>query len=278
MSTPALRPAVDPPARRPAFTLIELLVVVAIIALLIATLLPALSRARAAAKLATCASNLHQIGVAIHTYAHDYGGLIPRGPDPAGPYDFSSNQMATNQLWIGDGTPQFPATHPREYCGLGRLLLTTCPMREVFFCPADGNHTRAAEVARVATGEHAFSSYLYRELDELPPEAAHGVLDQMGANAAGDTTVRVEALALDMNSFGPGIYYQANHDGRRVNVLFRDGAVRVFANIDDCLAVPASAFINPALIPRAVDQLLVNADYAYATGQPQKAPRLRGMP
>src|SRR5438067_6912252 len=54
------------------FTLIELLVVIAIIAILAALLLPVLSKAKYAAYRANCASNLHQIGVALRLYVDEF--------------------------------------------------------------------------------------------------------------------------------------------------------------------------------------------------------------
>jgi prepilin-type N-terminal cleavage/methylation domain-containing protein len=63
-------------ARR-GFTLIELLVVVAIIAVLMMLLLPAIQKVREMANRATCASNLRQLGLALHMYHHDYQRLPP---------------------------------------------------------------------------------------------------------------------------------------------------------------------------------------------------------
>jgi prepilin-type N-terminal cleavage/methylation domain-containing protein/prepilin-type processing-associated H-X9-DG protein len=64
-------------SRVTAFTLIELLVVVAILSVLAAILLPALQKAREQSRRALCASNLRQIGVAMHLYCDDWNDHFP---------------------------------------------------------------------------------------------------------------------------------------------------------------------------------------------------------
>jgi len=70
------------PLQRRAFSLVEILVVLGIIALLAAIALPVFNSVRRRGYQTTCASNLHQLGLAVNQYTQDYDGLFPRGGDP----------------------------------------------------------------------------------------------------------------------------------------------------------------------------------------------------
>jgi prepilin-type N-terminal cleavage/methylation domain-containing protein len=108
-----------------AFTLIELLVVIAIIAILAGLLLPAFGRMQVINDRAHCASNLRQVGAAIHSYVGDHDGYLP-GP-----------------LW----TWQNPWFQPYDYGALGTHLAKylklnlqpgngTAQKADVLVCPA----------------------------------------------------------------------------------------------------------------------------------------------
>ena len=67
---------------RKGFTLIELLVVISIIALLLSILMPSLQKVKEQAKRTVCMSNLHQLGVALHTYSVSWSDKYPPHDDP----------------------------------------------------------------------------------------------------------------------------------------------------------------------------------------------------
>jgi prepilin-type N-terminal cleavage/methylation domain-containing protein len=62
---------------RRAFTLMELLVVISLIGIMASMVFPVYARAREHARSSVCASNLHEIGMALQMYAQDWDGCYP---------------------------------------------------------------------------------------------------------------------------------------------------------------------------------------------------------
>lgn len=116
-------------SRREAVTLVETLVVIAIIALVVGLLIPAVHASREAARRATCASNLHQLNVAM-TYFIDTRREFPevRPPNVVGGWAIELLPFM-EETALADGLSGHPSLNPIGPIELARLRphIMNCP-------------------------------------------------------------------------------------------------------------------------------------------------------
>ncbi len=125
--------------RTKGFTLVELLVVIGIIALLISILLPSLNKARETANKAKCASNLHQLGLAILLYQGDSQQLYPKtiadtNATHAATWGYTTTTAGTVDPFTSGG---LAVTGPNSVSASFFLLLRNEQLTAaVFICPS----------------------------------------------------------------------------------------------------------------------------------------------
>lgn len=182
------------------FTLIEMLVVIAIIGILAALLLPAIQRARASARRTQCASNLHQIGVALELYHGQYG-VLPRGRYPY-PRSYSTLVGLTPFLEqspaydaINFGFPVIPPS-PQNTTAVALRI-------ELFLCPSD------------------------RHLEILPGFGATNYVANSGSGTVDGGNIRVRTDGVffsgeDMKQGFPYTNFAMIRDGQSYTVAFSE--------------------------------------------------------
>lgn len=204
------------------FSLIELLVVIAIISLLVSILLPSLKKAKELAKIAVCASNLHQLGTALHLYGSDFNDNVPSPPDNgyyqfnALTYDWDSASDGIDGWYsYGKFCPKNPNFSPTRYIDNWRM----------FYCPShtdpvyEGTPENATHGWNGSGGEIA-GGYVYRGWGLT----MYGLPDPPGGGPRITDFMETGAVWLnDHGTFYPASRGVAHSDG--YNALYADAHV-----------------------------------------------------
>ena len=138
--------------RRRAFTLTELLTVIAIVAVLTGIAFPVFGAVRRRAQHASCAENLHQLGLALTLYANDHEGWVP---------------PATTAEFEWEAKPGTPVADLRASPQVLRTALASYVRNDsVWFCPTD---PRAHQDVLWLGQRHLLTSYfLFPKMPKEP--------------------------------------------------------------------------------------------------------------
>lgn len=178
--------------RRSAFTLVEILIVLAIISILAAILFPAFGRARESGRETSCATNLHQVYMAVELYYQD----VKRYPGALSDLLNHTNNLNNTGGFDVGGAANAGATsldtNGGDYYkgGLDNLI-----------CPNDGTESTVPR-----------SSYGDLSNDEYSPAVAQAAKDGLvGGSGAVDTSVDPARYVWNTYGYDPsGFAYDYN--------------------------------------------------------------------
>ena len=131
------------------FTLLELLVSATVLSTLLGILLPALNSVRDLAKLTSCSSQLHSIGVGISAYAASHRFRLP----PFIFCDYYEPDLTKSGHWGGPSQPNDPAFFCRpgvDNVNLFALVSEEMISAEHLLCPAAGRELRDGQASYFA--------------------------------------------------------------------------------------------------------------------------------
>ncbi len=200
------------------FSLIELLVTIGIIAILAALLLPVLGRAKEAARRSRCASNLHQVNLAIRLYADDWNDSLPvlREPNP-----------------YPNGVGAYYKQLVKGYLGLSG---PASPKEQVFICPSDPTFYKQRA--------HAFTSYAFNGY-----EISEGAIPRItGQRLSAIKQPSKAVLAGEVAAFAGGSWHplvKGNYSAAKAVLSFADAHVALIGIYWDGVATSQPANYEP---------------------------------
>ena len=182
---------------RKAFTLIELLVVIAILGLLAAILFPVFASVREKGRQTVCASNLHQLDLAVEAYTQDYDGHHPASTDVS---PFTGRSFVNSIAWAGRIYPYVKNT-PVFHCPTDATPgVTTAPPRVTVSYSLNSNLAAAPSESSLASPSRTI--LLFEVSDDqaavtLPSEGIDGTAPQVSATGDG-----VNGALLNLTGLG----------------------------------------------------------------------------